>query len=483
MAKSTKPWGNEAVAAVIGGIVVLLVDKALFANEFPSLLRVFVVATGAVFAWKAWQYYEILGGSDEPHSSGARDTYDSLRQELTEGGKPTKVYTKWLTLALGRVDKFFGDAGRNDRSWFASVLGLESLGPRWTAPAFDQCLLLALVYPLLTILIVWMWSGEVGVAEEALGLRPIAGAYAGLWRGMFGFGLAIQIYAFWRGGRAEGLTPTLLWLAGGSAVALAVAVAFLVSFAVSFAGFDSTVPFVGAFLVALAFYFAIVSPGTGAGVVALAVGFALPGALPGALPFTLVLVLALAGAIASGIAVLMISERSIKKGRQGVFLSLFVPTLLLGIFAGTYVLSTSEGWERTGVLWVVFGVLTLVNTPFDWVAIGLTRALLRRGLAPGGRGPYFYALIDAIVAVPLIMLLACVIIVAVQTFSDIAVLRAGAQARILPLGPLFEGLEDNPGAPKFWWIWLMLFSTLIPSLFYQVLMIMTGRPSLWSRWT
>ena len=89
---------------------------------------------------------------------------------------------------------------------------------------------------------------------------------------------------------------------------------------------------------------------------------------------------------------------------------------------------------------------------------------MRRGLAPGGRGPYFYALIDAIVAVPFIMLLAFVTIVTVQTFDDIAVLRAGQQARIMPLGPLFERLENNPGDPTLWWIWLMLFSTLIPSL-------------------
>jgi hypothetical protein len=50
----------------------------------------------------------------------------------------------------------------------------------------------------------------------------------------------------------------------------------------------------------------------------------------------------------------------------------------------------------------------------------------------------------------------------VQTFDDIA-LRAGALARTLPLGPLFEGLETRPGDPEFWWVWLMLFSTLIPS--------------------
>jgi hypothetical protein len=137
---------------------------------------------------------------------------------------------------------------------------------------------------------------------------------------------------------------------------------------------------------------------------------------------------------------------------------------LLAAFAGAYFLLTLESWEGNGVFLLVYGVLTLVNAPFDWVAIGLTRALLRRGLAPGGRGPYFYALIDAIVAVPLIMLLAFVTIVTVQTFDDIAVLRAGQQARIMPLGPLFERLENNPGDPTLWWIWLMLFSTPIPSL-------------------
>jgi hypothetical protein len=154
---------------------------------------------------------------------------------------------------------------------------------------------------------------------------------------------------------------------------------------------------------------------------------------------------------------------SIQKG-QAIFLLLFVPTLLLAAFAGAYFLSVLENWKDAGVFLLVLGVLTLVNAPFDWVAIGFTRALLRLGLAPGGRGPYFYALLDAIVAVPLIMLLAFVTIVAVQTFDDIAVLRAGPQARILPLGPLFEGLENKPGDPTLWWIWLMLFSTLIPSL-------------------
>lgn len=125
--------------------------------------------------------------------------------------------------------------------------------------------------------------------------------------------------------------------------------------------------------------------------------------------------------------------------------------------------------------------MTLVNTPFDWFAIGLTGGLLRRGLAPGGRGPFFYAIVDAVVAVPVIALLAFFAVFAVQTFDDIAVLRGGFSAETLPLKPLFDGLERRPGDPEFWWLWLMLFSTLIPSalnLFVAAASLIRGLPLL-----
>ena len=112
----------------------------------------------------------------------------------------------------------------------------------------------------------------------------------------------------------------------------------------------------------------------------------------------------------------------------------------------------------------IFGLLTLVNAPFDWAAIGLTRFLLRRGLSWGGPWPYALAVLDAIAAAFSVALLAVVAVVAVQTFDDIGVLRAGEAGRVLPLGPLFEKLFDNPAETENWWIWLMLFSTAIPSV-------------------
>jgi hypothetical protein len=80
---------------------------------------------------------------------------------------PTIVYNRWLRIALEKVDEFFGDARRKDSSWIARALYLETDGPRWTAPAFDKCLLLALIYPIVTVFAVWAFSGHVGPAERA----------------------------------------------------------------------------------------------------------------------------------------------------------------------------------------------------------------------------------------------------------------------------------------------------------------------------
>ncbi|MFZ1963186.1 MAG: hypothetical protein WAU78_06930 [Roseiarcus sp.] len=464
------------LGAVVAGVVVKLLPLDEFAKAFSPILRIFFAASIVVFAWQAQRYYGILSGAADPRGSRERGAYESLRQDLAEGGTPAKVYAQWLTWGLGKVDAFFGDAGRNDRSWFARKFGMETPGPRWTAAAFDRCLLLALIYPFLTIYAVWIWSGRVGVAEQALFLPASSGGYSGLWRALLGLAWVVEAYAFLRSVRAERPAAALLW--GAFAFAGVVAFAFAGAFAgaVAFAGvlaFAGVVAFAGAFAfagvfavaAAVAFAFAV------AGAFAVVVAGVVPGVVAGAI----------AGAFAFVAAVSILSRWSIRTRRQGLFLSLFIATLSLVIFGADYFLSTSRTWSRVGVVLKMFGLLTLVNAPFDWIAVGLTRALLRRGLAPGGRGPYFYALIDVIVAVPLIVLLALVTVVAVQTFDDIAVLRAGTDALILPLGPLFEGLENRPGDTEFWWVWFMLFSTLIPSLINLVIgaaAFLRGLPSL-----
>jgi hypothetical protein len=432
-------------------------------GELPIFIRVLAAGVAGLFAWLAWRYWDILDGSGEPTGSTERVDYDALLAELGSGGTPAKVYRNWLTQALDRVDVFFGDSGRNDKSLFARALTLETPGARWTARAFDQCLLLALIYPIATILAVWIWTAHAGGAERILGFweTPSEDSAGGLLRWTFGLSMLIGIYGAWRFPRADGL-PEFLWL---GAIACAIGMAYLSTLA---AGASIRAASGGglAIVIALTSFMLGRWIALSLGALAVALVVVLPAA---ALIFSpreafksaldMVLAVAVVGPTAA------ISIWSIKIDRQGAFLSLFFPTAILATFASVWFLSASYDWPVFGPPLLIFGLLTLVNAPFDWFAIGLTRALPRRGLAPGGRGPFFYAAVDALVAAPVIAFLAFVTVFTVQTFEDIAVLRGGANAETLPLGPLFEGLETRLGNPEFWWVWLMLFSTLIPSAF------------------
>ena len=73
-----------------------------------------------------------------------------------------------------------GDAGMADRTLFPHAFGLRMPAALWTSPAFDRCILLASIYPIVTILLIWAVSGHVGQAEAALLLKP---DYSGWQRG------------------------------------------------------------------------------------------------------------------------------------------------------------------------------------------------------------------------------------------------------------------------------------------------------------
>jgi hypothetical protein len=110
------------------------------------------------------------------------------------------------------------------------------------------------------------------------------------------------------------------------------------------------------------------------------------------------------------------------------------------------------------------GLLTFINAPFDWASLGLTRALLRRGLELGGWWPYFLSLVDAAFAVGIIAFLSFAMVIAVQAFDNFAIYGFGREAFWLDLDTLFDGMAANPAAPEYWWVYALLLSTMIPSL-------------------
>jgi hypothetical protein len=183
------------------------------------------------------------------------------------------------------------------------------------------------------------------------------------------------------------------------------------------------------------------------------------------------------------VAVIYLYTLADRHQRRGLFLSLYLfgmiiiclgVAMLLPYFMSSMLLPYFMSWRVTGSLLLVLGLLTLINAPFDWASLGLTRALLRRGLELGGWWPYLLALVDALAAAVIIALLAITMVIGVQTFDNLAEHAGGADARVLPLDKLFDGIAAQPLAPEYWWVYALLLSTMIPSL----LNLMIGGTSL-----
>jgi hypothetical protein len=109
----------------------------------------------------------------------------------------------------------------------------------------------------------------------------------------------------------------------------------------------------------------------------------------------------------------------------------------------------------------MLGLVPLVNLPLDWASIGFTRALLRRGCEPDAPSALWLGLLDFAIGVLLLICLATFLVVALHV-ADSVVLRAGGKQLINVPARLYQ-LIVTPRAPANWWIYLTVFSTLIPS--------------------
>ncbi|WGJ15773.1 hypothetical protein QEV83_05805 [Methylocapsa sp. D3K7] len=425
--------------------------------EGPASILFYVVAGLCVLAARVvYKYYlGVLAQGAAPEGSIERQDYDKLRASLAGGNLAARLYAKWLTVFLDRIEWLFGDVGMADRTLFPHAFGLKKPAPLWTAHALDRCLLLALIYPVVTIFVTWVISGHVGPAEAALGLNPDISIWL---RGLSAGAIAFATFANWRWYESiawwlrfgKGRWKPLVWIAvSTTAAAVASLVAGFIAFALPLAAS------LGTFVIVRAPVFLSGS----VTVAAIVVGFGGIG-LNDAAAFSVVI----AVPVVLGIVVAMRYGRrlAIKTGRQIVFLSLFFPAMILVCFGATALLSPSDNWNIIGPQLLFLSLLTLLNAPFDWASLGLTRALLHRGLELGGWWPYFLALVDAALAGVIIALLALAMVIGVQAFDELA--AHGGGKPVLPLDALFDGIAEKPAAPEYWWAYALLLSSMIPSL-------------------
>jgi hypothetical protein len=509
------PAGSLLIGTL--GLLILLITP-MAADQWAKTLGVRVAAPLALVLAVACfalplvysRYFIMLGASDAPPGSRDRKGYDDLRENLATGGAAVRLYSRWLTAFLDRVDRFFGDAGMEDRTLFPHAFGLRTLAPLWTAPALDRCFLLALIYPFVTILIMWAASGHVGPAEEAMAILP---NLSGWKRGIIITAAALTAFAMWWYTQTTGKSVMLIGLTtaiglpdfalppdsprsffallavctfgaagavarscGPRAAARSAALNVAGAVLIVFAAIEGIRHLVGASGYGGAMIVAVSATGvaTGRGAVAVAVALAVGVVSPG---IGELFIGAIAVAIASIVA--SVNTLAIRNQWEGVFLLVLLVVMVVACLASASFLSATLRWDVGGPV-LLFGLLTMLNAPFDWASLGLTRALLRRGLELKGWWPFLLALADALCAAVIVALLALTMVIGVQTFNALTVhnghdpiLRVVFDTNLEHIlnrpTPLLLGIAFHPAAPEYWWVYALLLSTMIPSLINLVI--------------
>jgi hypothetical protein len=450
--KFTQNIEAQIIGTIIGGVI-LLAPAAIFAGAAPLLAaafgerttyltELFLGSATFLFTVVAGHYYFlVLPSKKEPEGSPGRKHYDALSNDLAAGGTAARIYSEKLTTALQTVDRFFGDAGTLGQRAFI----LNDPAPLWTPQAFHRCLLLAFIYPTVAIFLIWAISGDVGPAEAAFGLPSDLPWWH---RTVAGLGLALGVLSYWNFKKYSG-RKSLIWLFLIPIGVMVIASTVGQGGAGAVAG---SVGVSGAVAAAVADDIGIGLSGAAIGALVGSLGFALAGPIAGEVTGALTVVCF--GALAQNV--------HVTRGRESAFLVLFGFALIVACLSLANILSSLVSWLVVGPLLLFIVLFSLLSTPFDWFSLGLTRALLHRGLERRLWWPYFYALLDACCAVIVIALLACTLVVGIQAFDLMAVRGGGAQ--VLPLEELFQGISNDPLAPKYWWLYALLLSTMIPSL-------------------
>jgi hypothetical protein len=328
-----------------------------------------------IFGGLAFYFYE--GDIEEPGEERER-----VRAGLEAGGDLRQYYVQLLTHGLNWLDRFFGDAGKAAFS-LPSPFGNRERWPFWTGWSFDRCALLALIYPLASLFVVWVWTAESGAIGDRLGLKS-----GMVWwsRAIVAVAVLLMISAWWQAIRNEGFRALLFVSARSGAVA-----------------------------------------GAGAGA----------------------------------------AERSEKRNRFGKFWSIFWPSALGAWYLG-FVGSAWAGASSSQLsLSLMFGLVPIVNLPFDWFSLGLTRALLRRGCEPDAISPFWLGLLDFAFGLILLVALALALIAALQQ-ADGILIHFGREP-VANVTVLLHHIADDPRDPANFWAYFTLFSTLIPSALNAVI--------------
>lgn len=320
----------------------------------------------------------------------------------------------------------------------------------WSAPLLYGCLLLALAYPIFSVILTWTFTGAPG----RLGSIVLIAGEGRTWvRALMTLGLAAALVAGWRLGRAVGAGPTFALLA------LSVA-AMGVTLQADIAGSALANPL----FMAITLVGCIVGP--------LAIGTTEPlgyrlltgrmvagGGAVTVLAFSAVV----AGMPGLGVAVLLGSAAQCWAGRLAcrpcTALAVF-GLLLTVLLIAAVALVPSVGKGMTGEvrasLVLFLGILPLLNAAADFGSVGLTRYWLRKGV---NGNLLWNAFRDAVAAFAILVLLGLAMIAAIR-FA-----RPLDGRSLVDMQGLFAALRSD-AARDYRWLYFCFFSTLLPTVLH-----------------
>ncbi len=432
------------------GTVPVFVESESFGIPINTALWYLLVSFAVGLTLLFIRYLRVISGAAGEAHSFERKRFLEFRRHLEAGGTARAIYADQLGRVLDAVDRFFGDAGRPASPQWRRLFRLQGEVPLWSVLAYDRCLLLALIYPMGVAFLIWVVIGEAGSLGQALrlkvGIDPMQRVALLVGVGCFAFSLV-------RAMRAKSMKQLLNRWAAFFVVAVVVNVTVLEGTSLEDTS-DVAISMAGVIAFALATAGAFATPGAliTAGGVALTSGGVI-GGYGATVTQAITMGLALAAAFAS--------VRAIRKGHGSIFYVLLTAALLGCCLLVPFLADLGEvPTQRSGLL-LFLGLLTLLNAPFDWISLGLTRGFLRKGLELTGGWPWLLALLDAALATVLIVALSATMVIGVQAFDAVVVHSASVSP--LPIVPLLDGLAE-PTAPEYWWVYILLLSTLFPSL-------------------
>lgn len=417
--------------------------------------------TATVFGIVWTVYFNVLSETDT-------ENYRQLKSRLVEGEGAIYAYRHRLLLLLNWVDRFFEQS--NNKTPYKMN--------EWSAKAFERCLMLCVMYPLIAVLIGWTLFGNAGAFGQALGFENNSNT---LFRYVYMSGFIFCVFLCYCGYKTNKKNMPLFYFASASLLSnlilripewfdtvkpdgagiLLVAFAFSI-FALRFLPSNKDRKISGT--VIFGFSTAYTLFGTANGVY---IAYRLPEiefVLEGLI--FLALSMAFSYALVFGIARLRLYA---DLPRSHPFILWLI---MLGVILGIsyYVYAITESGLLSGIepryfqFILAFTLIPIVNLPFDWLSTGLTRYCLRRGLTAKNNGSRtIWVCIDVTSAVLFMIGLCVVLIFFFEGYNALAHI-GGVQITPIPVATQIELIASDPFSSTHFWLYFALFSTLLPTI-------------------